>query len=395
MRRSLYIQILVTTILVIFLNGCFSGNKRHPLLPQILKAEDHFLRMETSAALEILKPMEKTDLQSLPDKYFDLRFNTHLRALQFKESLDVVLLWEKQRETKFIDKRRHVLISYLRNRATRPNQQIQFEAITALGDLNDKKMMGVLQENFPKSSGVVKLSIAYTMAKFGDWDRAVSYLVKRSEFATSKERFLATLKLIELNDSRLNEKYLKLLDDSDEGIRVLGLNIVAEKEIYEGIDRIKYLNKNAASLSMKILTAQSLMRLGVDKAEKDLESALEIPALKSTVELLLAQAGRTDMIDQLKSKYSELNDESKSALFNVLIKFGHENFVLERSRSSLKTIVGEVFDQKISLESLGQLGTFNDFEIIKPFLNSPFEQVQVSAVLSMIKLLDRHKSDFS
>ena len=142
MRRSLYIQILVTTILVIFLNGCFSGNKRHPLLPQILKAEDHFLRMETSSALEILKPMEKTDLQSLPDKYFDLRFKTHLRALQFKESLDVVLLWEKQRGTKFIDKRRHVLISYLRNRATRPNQQIQFEAITALGNLNDKKMMG-------------------------------------------------------------------------------------------------------------------------------------------------------------------------------------------------------------------------------------------------------------
>ena len=395
MRRSLYIQILVTTILVIFLNGCFSGNKRHPLLPQILKAEDHFLRMETSSALEILKPMEKTDLQSLPDKYFDLRFKTHLRALQFKESLDVVLLWEKQRGTKFIDKRRHVLISYLRNRATRPNQQIQFEAITALGNLNDKKMMGVLQENFPKSSGVVKLSIAYTMAKFGDWDRAVSYLIKRSEFAKSKERFLATLKLIELDDSRLKKKYLKLLDDSDDNIRVLGLNIVAEKEIYEGIDRIKYLNKNAVNLSMKILTAQSLMRLGVNNAEKDLESALEIPALKSTVELLLAQAGRTDMIDQLKAKYSELNDESKSALFNVLIKFGHEDFVLERSRSSLKNIVGEVFDQKISLESLGKLGTFNDFEIIKPFLNSPFEQVQVSAVLSMIKLLDRHKSDFS
>mgnify|MGYP001304892683 FL=1 len=118
MKRFLNIQILVTTVSIIFFSGCLSDSKRHPLLPQILKAEDHFLRMETSTALEILKPMEKTDLQSLPDKYFDLRFKTHLRAFQFKESLDVVLLWEKQRKTKFIDKRRHVLISYLRNRAT-------------------------------------------------------------------------------------------------------------------------------------------------------------------------------------------------------------------------------------------------------------------------------------
>ena len=392
MKRFLNIQILITVISVILFSGCFSGNKRHPLLPQILKAEDHFLRMETSAALEILRPMEKTELQGLPDKYFDLRFKTHLRAFQFKESLDVVLLWEKQRETKFIDKRRHVLISYLRNRATKPNQQVQFESIKALGDLGDKKMKAALQEIFPESTGIVKLAIAYAMAKFGDWDRAVSYLKKRSEFATSKERFLATLKLIELNDSRLNKKYLKLLEDSEQSIRVLGLNIVAEKKIYEGIDRIKFLNKNAANTSMKILTAQALMRLGVEESVKDLESAREIPALRSTVELLLAQAGRKGVIEQLKSKYLELDDESKSALFKVLIKSGEENFVLQKSRASLENIVGEVFDQKISLDALGELGTLKDFELIKPFLGSPFEQVQVSAATSMIKLLERHKT---
>ena len=81
------------------------------------------------------------------------------------------------------------MCSYLRNRATRPNQQIQFESIKALGDLGDKKMKAALQEIFPASNGIVKLAIAYAMAKFGDWDRAVSYLKKRSEFATSKERF--------------------------------------------------------------------------------------------------------------------------------------------------------------------------------------------------------------
>ena len=312
-----------------------------------------------------------------------------------KESLDVVLLWEKQRETKFIDKRRHVLISYLRNRATRPNQKIQFESIKALGDLEDNKMKLALQEIFPESDGIVKLAIAYSMAKLGDWDRAVSYLIKRSEFATSKERFLATLQLIELNDSRLKQKYLKLLEDSEEGIRVLGLNVVADRKIYESVDRIKYLNKNAASLSMRILTAQALIRLGINTSEKDLESALEIPALRSTVKLLLAKAGRSDVIDQLKSKYVELSDESKSALFEVLIKAGDENFVLEKSRASLRNIVGEVFDQKISLDALGDLGSLEDFEIIKPFLGSPFEQVQVSAVMSMIKLLDRYKANFS
>tara|TARA_Y100000589_G_scaffold199291_1_gene188138 strand:+ start:439 stop:1626 length:1188 start_codon:yes stop_codon:yes gene_type:complete len=394
MRHSLYFQIFLFTISIFFLGGCLSGSKRHPLLPQILKAEDHFLRMETSTALEILKPMEQTDLESLPDKYFDLRVKTHLRALQFREALDVVLMWEEQRKTKFIDKRRHVLLSFLRNRATRSNQQIQFEAIKALGDLGDKKMMGVLQEIFPKSGDVVKLAIAYTMAKFGDWDRAVSYLIKRSEFATARERFLASLKLIELSDLRLKDKYLKLLNDSEDGIRVLGLNIVAEKQIFEGLDRIKYLNKNSTSLSMKILTAQALMRLGVRKAEQDLEAALTNPALKMTVELLLAQAGRIDMIDQLKSKISELSDESKSALYKVLMNSGQENFVLTQSRSSLKNLVGEVFDQKISLESLGDLGTVDDFEIVRPFLGSPFEQVQVSAVWSMIRILDRHQSEF-
>ena len=233
------------------------------------------------------------------------------------------------------------------------------------------------------------------MAKLGDWDRAVSYLIKRSEFATSKERFLATLQLIELNDSRLKQKYLKLLEDSEEGIRVLGLNVVADRKIYESVDRIKYLNKNAASLSMRILTAQALIRLGINTSEKDLESALEIPALRSTVKLLLAKAGRSDVIDQLKSKYLELSDESKSALFEVLIKAGDESFVLEKSRASLRNIVGEVFDQKISLDALGDLGSLEDFEIIKPFLGSPFEQVQVSAVISMIKLLDRYKADLS
>lgn len=395
MKRILNIQVLIAAVSVIFFSGCFLSSQRHPLLPQILKAEDHFLRMETSAALKILKPMEKTELQSLPDKYFDLRFKTHLRALQFKESLDVVLLWEKQRETKFIDKRRHVLISYLRNRATRPNQKIQFESIKALGDLEDNKMKLALQEIFPESDGIVKLAIAYSMAKLGDWDRAVSYLIKRSEFATSKERFLATLQLIELNDSRLKQKYLKLLEDSEEGIRVLGLNVVADRKIYESVDRIKYLNKNAASLSMRILTAQALIRLGINTSEKDLESALEIPALRSTVKLLLAKAGRSDVIDQLKSKYLELSDESKSALFEVLIKAGDESFVLEKSRTSLRNIVGEVFDQKISLDALGDLGSLEDFEIIKPFLGSPFEQVQVSAVISMIKLLDRYKADLS
>ena len=60
-----------------------------------------------------------------------------------------------------------------------------------------------------------------------------------------------------------------------------------------------------------------------------MESALEIPALRSTVKLLLGKAGRSDVIDQLKSKYVELSDESKSALFEVLIKAGDENFVLE------------------------------------------------------------------
>ena len=82
-----------------------------------------------------------------------------------------------------------MLISYLRNRATRPNQKIQFESIKALGDLEDNKMKLALQEIFPESDGIVKLAIAYSMAKLGDWDRAVSYLIKRSEFATSKERF--------------------------------------------------------------------------------------------------------------------------------------------------------------------------------------------------------------
>ena len=146
---------------------------------------------------------------------------------------------------------------------------------------------------------------------------------------------------------------------------------------------------------MKILTAQALMRLGVRKAEEDLEAALTNPALKMTVELLLAQAGRIDMIDQLKSKISDLSDESKSALYKVLMQSGQENFVLKQSRSSLKNFVGEVFDQKIRLESLGDLGTVDDFELVRPFLGSPFEQVQVSAVWSMIKILDRHKSAFS
>ena len=138
-----------------------------------------------------------------------------------------------------------------------------------------------------------------------------------------------------------------------------------------------------------------MIRLGINTSEKDLESALEIPALRSTVKLLLAKAGRSDVIDQLKSKYVELSDESKSALFEVLIKAGDENFVLEKSRASLRNIVGEVFDQKISLDALGDLGSLEDFEIIKPFLGSPFEQVQVSAVMSMIKLLDRYKANFS
>ena len=394
MRLSLYFQAFLLSLSILFLSGCFSDSKRHPLMPQILKAEDHFLRMETSTALDILKPMEKTDLESLPDKYFDLRVKTHLRALQFKDALDIVITWEKQRKTKLIDKRRHVLLSFLRNRATRPNHQIQFEAVTALGDLGDKKMMGALQDIFPKSSNVVKLAIAFTMAKFGDWDRAVSYLIQRSKFATSRERFLASLKLIELDDLRLKDQYLKLLNDSEDGIRVLGMNIIAKNKIFEGVDRIKYLNNNSANLSMRLLTAQALMRLGVRDAEGELEKALNNPALKDSVELLLAQAGRVDMIEKLKSKISTLSDESKSAFYQVLVESGQENFVIEQSRNSLKSFMGEVFDQKISLESLGDFGTVDDFKVLRPFLGSPFEQVQISAVRSMIKLLDRHRSEF-
>ena len=374
------------------ITGCFKSSGSHALLPEILRAEDHYARMEPSRALEILVPMLKAEPDGLPDKYFEVRIKSHLRALQFKQALDSVLLWEKQVGKTFPDKRRHVLISFIRNRATIPNPQVQVEAVKALGSLKDKKMKQYLQEMFPQSDALVKLSIAHAMTSLDDFDRAIKYLTERSQYGSRNERFLASLYLIELRDLRLKDFYLKLLDDSENAIRALGLNIVGEMKILEGRDKIRGMRDNSVSWSMKILTSQALYRLGDRQAEAELIEALKIPDLAKSVQLLLAQIGRKASLNQLKSKYSDLSDEEKSALLKLLSEQGETDFVLDRCRENLKSLLGEIFGQKMYLELLGDFGGIEDFDLLIPFLASPFEQVRVSGVLSMIKILDRQDS---
>lgn len=370
------------------ITGCFKSGGNHALLPEILRAEDHYARMEPSRALEILLPMFETAPEGLPEKYFEVRTKSHLRALQFKQALDSVLIWEKQVGKTFPDKRRHVLISFIRNRATIPNPQVQVEAVKALGSLKDKKMKQFLQEMFPQSDALVKLSIAYAMVYFGDFERATKYLTERSQYGSRSERFLASIYLIELRDLRLKEFYLKLLDDSEDAIRALGLNIIGELKILEGREIVRRMHENSVNWSMKILTSQALYRLGDTQAEGELIKASKIPDLSKSVQLLLAQIGRKDSLNQLKSKYSDLSDEEKSALLKLLSKRGETEFVLNRCRENLKSLLGEIFDQKMYLELIGDLGGMEDFDLLKPFLASPFEQVKVSGVLAMIKLLD-------
>lgn len=375
--------------------GCFRSGNDHPLMPEILRAEDHYSRMEPSKALEILKPMLNTDPQSLPYKYYDVRINSHLRALEFKQAFDMVVLWEERQGKKLLEKRRHVLISFIRNRATIPNPEVQVEAVKALGALRDKKMKRFIQEMFPESNSLVKLSISYSMALLGDFQRATSYLIERSQYGARNERFLASLYLIELDDLRLKDAYLKLLDDAEDAIRVLGFNVIGEKKIIEARERIQSIKKNTASWSIKILAAQALYRLGVTSEIKDLEEALNVPALQSTAQLLLAQIGQDEAIDQLKNGYSGLSEEAKSALCKLLIKRGHKDFVLQKSREGLRSLIGEVFEQKLNLELLGDLGSEEDFDILIPFMASPFEQVRVTCIWSMLKLLDRQILDNS
>jgi|GEM_PF-1012326 len=372
---------------VLLFSGCFSEQKEKPN-QSLLKVQEHYLNMRVKEAQATLEELSKQE--NLPEQYFDLGVKVSMRGFQFEKALEYLKAWEKSSSREMIQKRREIYLAYLRYQLDHPNLNIRFEAIKAVGELGDKKSAQLLMDAFPVAPLPAKLTICYAMTLLGDGERALPYLQDRSQYGKRSNRALAALLLTELEDESLLDSYLRLLDDSEDAIRVMAIRVLGKFQSQKARNYLRSLYDLTSSPQLRLLLASSLYQMGDTEVRSFLEKSLNSRSRARSTKILFYQMGEKRWLEELLKAEKEFSSEERFALFSAMIENSENEKVLARSRELSASIMGELFDTRIALDFLGSHGKKEDLSVIEGQFASPFTQVKVGVAKAMIDLIDRH-----
>jgi HEAT repeat protein len=352
---------------------------------QLSRAEDHFLKIEPKPALEILEKLSGSP--NLPQRYFDLKTRVHLRAFQFNKALKTAFDWEKSSGRLQKARVKHILISFLRHGVELKNRAVRLEAVKSLGELNDLHSKDLVMSLFPPGSRAMRITVCYAMALLGDEKRALPYLRNTSRHGPLKERFLSAIYLSQLKRQNLVADYQKLLQDPDDTIRAVAIKVLGELNVKEASEKIMELYLHSSSMALRLIAAQSLVRLGQASYRQFLDENTIKGKHQTVAKLLLMELGERKFTEEIKSRISTLGVEEKYSAVKTLLETGDEETVAKDLRATLSNLMGDVFQKKMALELLANLKDENDLKLMATQFSSPFQEVQVIAAKAMLTIL--------
>ena len=380
---------LMAAGLGLFLLGCCDKSQA-PYARELHDAEEHFLRIQPARALEILNRLSSKP--DLPERYFRLRYQVELRAFQFSQSFKTILSWRKKSSKSHENVVRKVLRSFIRYCTELKEPGLRLEAIRALGELKDFDAREHLMGLFPGGSQSTRITACYSMSLLGDEKRALPYLKDRSRFAGLKGRFLASLYLVQLHTKDLVPAYIDLLSDPDDAVRGLAIKVLGELGAKEARERLQVIFKDSASIHVKLLAAQALIRAGESSYKSYLLKKMDEKASSAAVKILLSELGSIDHLDELKSTLDSLDVEARYSVLKVLMDMNEKEFVRTKLREMLQSLLGNAFEKKMALELLSTFKNKEDWDLIQAQFFSPFQEVQVMAARAMLEFLAETKN---
>ncbi len=374
---------LVSLFALMLYGCCQKAGSRYGA--ELTKAEDYFLKIEPKPALEILEKLVGSP--GLPSRYYDLKTRVHLRAFQFSKALKTSFEWEKATGELQKERVKHILISFLRHGIELKNRTVRLEAVKSLGELKDMHSRDMIMSLFPPGSRAMRITVCYAMILLGDEKRALPYLRNTSRHGPLKERFLSAIYLTQLKRRDLVSDYLKLLQDPDDTIRTVAIKVLGELEIKEASERIMELYLHSSSTPLRLLAAQSLVRLGEASYKPFLLKQTQKGKHQATAKLLLMELGERKFAKEMKSKIADLAVEEKYSVAQYLLKDGDQEIVTKDLRAILGNLMGDVFQKKMALELLAELKNESDLKLMATQFSSPFQEVQVIAAKAMLTVL--------